>query len=98
MAGYPAIGVKKTGWCPPCVMAGLVPAIHDWRCWRGQSRGWPGQGLPRHKGNDRAARPTKKRLWDLARLSTTFFVSAPQDVDSRHEAVHDTVVTAPLPP
>src|SRR4051794_25723938 len=35
------IGVKITGWCLPCVMAGLGPAIHDWRCWKGQSRGWP---------------------------------------------------------
>jgi len=43
-------------------MAGLVPAIHDWRCWSRQSRGWPAQGRPWHGGNDRARCCGRRRL------------------------------------
>jgi hypothetical protein len=46
MASEARTGVSMTGWYLYRVMAGLVPAIHGWRCWRGKVVG--GRAKPGH--------------------------------------------------
>src|SRR3954451_327096 len=95
------------GLAPDCVMAGLVPAIHDWRCWRGQRRGWPGPAMTQggrpcrmpHSFNAGGLVPPIVSWPAWCRPSTTGGAGEGEVVGGRARPGHDTVgTTVPCAP